>query len=99
MTHRDWLDVGFVTPVVPKQINGYETYNPGQIVKVEVRDESGSFHTVWEGEPGAVQQCPRAFTINITDISFKVTAVLITLDQSASISWNELDAVELVGIP
>ncbi len=96
---RDWVDAGFATPVVPKQINIYETYNPGQIVKVEVRDEGGSFHTVWEGQPHLESQCPRVFTINVTNIDFKVTAVLITVDQSASDAWNELDAVELVGTP
>jgi hypothetical protein len=95
----DWLEVGFATPVVPTQINIYETYNPGSIVKVEVRDEEGSFHTVYEATPAYVEECPRTFKINISDIDFKVTSVLISLDQSILMEWDEIDAVELVGRP
>jgi hypothetical protein len=95
----DWLDVGFATPVVPTQINIYESYTPGSIVKVEVRDTGGSFHTVWQGTPASVAECPRVFVINISDIDFKVTSVLISVDQSVLGNWDEIDAVELVGTP
>lgn len=95
----EWLDVGFATPVVPTQINVYESYTPGSIIKVEVRDAEGTFHTVWTGTPGSVSQCPRVFTVNISNIDFKVNAVLITLDQTALADWDEIDAVELVGTP
>ena len=95
----DWVDVGFSTPVIPTQINIYETYNPGSIVKVEVRDEEGSYHTVYEAAPTYVAECPRTLVINISDIDFKVTSVLISLDQSILMEWNEIDAVELVGRP
>lgn len=95
----DWLSVGFNTPVVPTQINIYESYTPGSIVKVEVRDESGSFHTVYTGTPAAVSACPRIFTVNIDDIDFKVNAVLISVDQTVLMDWDEIDAVELVGTP
>ena len=95
----DWLEVGFATPVVPTQINIHESYNPGQIVKVEVRDEGGSFHTVYQGSANVVSQCPRVFTINLTDITYKVTAVMITVDQTGYGDWDEIDAIELVGTP
>lgn len=95
----EWLDVGFAKAVIPTQINIYESYNPGSIVRIEVRDTSGSFHTIWEGTPSYVSTCPRIFTININTISFKVDAVLITIDQSVLLDWDEIDAVELVGTP
>jgi hypothetical protein len=95
----DWLDVGFAAPVVPTQINIYESYTPGSIVKVEVRDTEGSFHTVWEGTPASAAECPRLFVINLSDIDFKVTALLISVDQSVLGNWDEIDAVELVGTP
>lgn len=95
----DWLDVGFTTPVVPTQINIYESYTPGSIVKVEVRDLDGSFHTVYQGTPASVSDCPRVLTININDIDYKVNAVLISVDQSELNNWDEIDAVELVGTP
>jgi hypothetical protein len=95
----DWLDAGFATPVVPTQINIYESYTPGSIIRVEVRDTDGSYHTVWEGTPASVSTCPRTFVINITDIDYKVTSVLISVDQSVLGDWDEIDAVELVGRP
>ncbi len=95
----DWLDVGFEIPVVPTQIKIYETYNPGSIVKVEVRDEAGSFHTVYEATPAYVETCPRTLTINLSDMDLKVSAVLISVDQSVLMNWNEIDAVELVEKP
>jgi hypothetical protein len=95
----DWLDVGFATPVVPTQINIHESYTPGSIIKVEVRDTDGTFHTVWEDTPNSVSQCPRVFTVNVSNIDFKVTSVLISVDQSVLADWDEIDAVELVGTP
>jgi hypothetical protein len=95
----DWIEVSFVTPVVPTQINIHESYTPGQIVKVEVRDEGGSYHIVWQGTGAVVEQCPRVFTVNVTDITVRVTAVRITVDQSIGVNWDEIDAVELIGAP
>ena len=95
----DFVDVGFDTPVVPSQINIYETYNPGSIVKVELRDEAGSFHTIYEASPTPVETCPRTLTLDINFIDFKVTSIVISLDQSVLKNWNQIDAVEMVGRP
>ena len=94
-----WLEVGFDTSVTPTQINIYETAYPGQVVNVEVRDESGNLQTVWTGETYVDDQCPRVFTVDVTGVDYKVTAVRVSLDQSAANYWSELDAIELVGTP
>ena len=98
-TGYDWIEVSFATPVVPTQINIHESYTPGQIVKVEVRDTGGNYQTVWQGAGGAVSACPRVFTIDVTSVTVKVSAVRITVDQSILGNWDEIDAVELVGTP
>ncbi len=95
----EWLEVGFATPVVPTQINIHESNAPGSITKVEVIDTNSTFHTVWEGTPSSVSQCPRVFTVNVSNNDFKVNAVIISLDQSILADWDEIDAVELVGTP
>jgi hypothetical protein len=95
----DWLEVGFTTPVVPTQIQIFETYNPGSIVKVEIRDLDGSFHTVYETSPAVIESCPSTLNIDLEDIDYKVNAVLITVDQSVLMNWNEIDAVQLTGKP
>jgi hypothetical protein len=95
----DWLEVSFATPVVPTEISIRETYSPGFINRVEVKDERGLYHTVWEGTPGAVEQCPRVLTIPVSGVDVRVNVVRINLDQRDGGDWNEIDAVELVGQP
>ena len=95
----DWLEVGFTTPVEPTQIQIFETYNPSSIVKVEIRDLDGLYHTVYETTPAIIESCPSTLIIDLEDIGYKVDAVLITLDQSVLMEWNEIDAVQLTGKP
>jgi hypothetical protein len=95
----EWLEVSFATAVVPTEINIYETYSPGAINKVEVKDEAGLYYTVWQGTPAEVEQCPRVFTVPVSGVSARVNAVRINLDQREGPYWNEIDAVELVGVP
>jgi hypothetical protein len=95
----DWLEVSFATPVVPTEISIRETYSPGFINRVEVKDERGLYHTVWEGTPGAVEQCPRVLTIPVSGVDVRINVVRINLDQRDGGDWNEIDAVELVGQP
>ena len=95
----DWLEVTFATGVVPTEINIHENNSPGFINKVEVKDQAGLYYTVWQGTPGAVEQCPRVFTVSVSGVSARVNAVRISLDQRNGGDWNEIDAVELVGQP
>jgi hypothetical protein len=93
----EWLEVSFATAVVPTEVNIRETHSPGFINRVEVRDERGLYHTIWEGMPGAVEQCPRVLNIPVSGVEVRVNAVRISLDQRDGGNWNEIDAVELVG--
>jgi sugar lactone lactonase YvrE len=95
----DWLEVSYIVPVVPTEINIYESYNPHQIVKVEVLDTASTYHTVYTGDPQAVDTCPYIFTVEVRNADYQAVAVKISIDQSVlGTSWNEIDAVELVGM-
>jgi len=94
----DWLEVQFHFPVVPRRINIHETHAPGSIVRVEVLDEADQYHTVWEAEPTALDECPRVLSFLTTDVDVRVDAVRIHLDQRQGAQWNQIDAVELVGL-
>lgn len=94
----EWLELAYATPVIPTEINIHETYTPGFIIRVEVIDLVAGYHVVWEGSPTNVNSCPRIFSILVPDIDFPVAGIRITLDQTNAPSWNEIDAVELVGI-
>lgn len=94
---NDWLEVRFATPVIPTQINIYETYEPNQVVQVELIGADGTYFVVYSGAVTEQSACPFIFTIDV-DMNTTVVGVLITVDQSSSdLSWNEIDAVELVG--
>ncbi len=95
----EWLELTYATPVIPTQINIYETYNPGYIIRVEVISTVSEYHVVWEGRPRVVQQCPYVFSVPVSGIDFPVAGIRITVDQENLGSWNEIDAVELVGQP
>ena len=93
----DWLELLYEKPVYPDQINIYQNNLPDQVVKVEVVDPNLNYYTVYTGEP-SVTECPYTLTIDVTDIDFLVTGVKLTVDQSQlDASWDEIDAVELVG--
>lgn len=94
----DWLDVRFRWPVLPRRINIHETHSPGFIVRVEVLDEADQYHTVWEGEPTRSRTCPRLFSFLVTEVDVPVVGVRIHLDQRDGGNWNQIDAVELVGL-
>jgi len=97
----DIITLGFSQAVQPRQVNIHQTYNPGSIVRVELLPADGSPAIALPNstDPPGNTPCPGVFSINVSDISVLVNGVMIYLDQSNSPSWNELDAVELVGLP
>ncbi len=95
----DWLEVGFAQAVIPTEINIYKSHTPTQIVKVEVRDDAGSYHEVYTATPVATSPCPYILTIALQNANYRAVAVRITVDQTQlDLPWDEIDAVELVGV-
>ena len=92
----EWLEVSYTTPVIPVQVNIYETFNPGQIVKVELLDVDNIYHEVYTAKVQA-RACPGVLTIDISSADYQAISVRVTVDQSVVRNWAEIDAVELVG--
>jgi hypothetical protein len=95
----EWIQLDYGVPVQALQVNIIETYTPDQVVRVELLDTAGTYHQVYTGQPKTVTQCPYTLSISVDGADLKVVAVKITVDQSVSGQWNEIDAVELVGWP
>ncbi len=93
-----WLRLEYATPVIPTEINIHESYNPDAVSMVEVVDLDGEAHTVYQAEPTIQDVCPGVLTITLSDAPGAVNAVIVHLDQSDHSGWNEIDAVELVGV-
>ena len=92
----EWLALTYAAPVVPMAIRVHETYNPGAITKVELRDAAGTWRTVWEGPPQPAD-APRWFEVRVAADTWTTKEIRLTLDSDAVAGWNEIDAVELVG--
>jgi len=94
------LDIIFPRPLYTQKINIHESFNPDQVVKVEVFNaDTGAYYTVLQKNPLQIDRpCPYELQVLVEGIDFKTGQVRITVDQSQlGLGWNEIDAVQLVG--
>lgn len=98
---EEWLELTYDVPVVPTEINIYQSYNPSAVVEVDLVDTNGEIWVAWTGQPEAVEYCPDLMTITIElEQEILVGQVVVFIDQRATgWGWTEIDAVELVGFP
>ena len=92
----DWLELVYGESVRPTEIRIHEVFGLSSIVKVEVKDAAGTYHTVYTAQPRS-QTCPRVLTIPVAGISAMVKVVRLSFDQRVLNDWNEIDAVKLIG--
>jgi hypothetical protein len=80
-------------------VNIVQSYSPNQVLYVDLLDTDGEYHEIYLGEPvDRSDSCPYTLSIPVEDADYLAVAVKITIDQSVLANWNEIDAVELVGI-
>lgn len=94
----EWLEVTFAIPAIPGELLIVHSYNPTQVVKVELIDLDGAYHSVYTGRPEAAVECPYIQSIYIDGIDVLVGGARITVDQSELGGWDEIDAVGLTGL-
>lgn len=92
----EWLELTYREAVHPTLVRVRETYNPGAVTKVEARDTTGRWHTLWEGKD-ATKACPGWLETPIARPTWTCRVIKVTLNTAAVRGWNEIDAVELVG--
>lgn len=94
------LTLTYSIPVFITQIEVVESFNPDQVVKVEVLAPVGDYETVYTSEPEQVDRpCPYRLTIPVEGLNYKSDVIRITVDQSVlGLGWNEIDAVQLTGV-
>ena len=80
-------------------INIVQTFNPNQVVQVELLGVFDRGIAVYESQPLQVDQpCPYLLSIPIEKTEEQFSKVRVTVDQSVlGLGWNQIDAVELVG--
>lgn len=98
---KEWIELTYDVPVQPTEINIYMNYNPSQVVEVQIITTDGDAYTTTTTKPEIVPYCPDVYSISLElEKQLSVNRVKIFIDQSKlGIGWNEIDAVELVGVP
>jgi|GEM_PF-1042515 len=97
VTESESLTLYYDTAVQPTQINIHQNYNPGAITSVELIPAEGDFTVPVANSADTSTTCPGVFTIDV-QLDLEVIGVVINLDQTIVNDWNEIDAVELVGL-
>ena len=94
-----WLEVKFETAVYVTGVNIVQSFNPNQVVRVELVGALDRSIEIYNESPVQVDQpCPFEFDIQIDKTAGRFDAVRITIDQSVlGLGWNQIDAVELMG--
>ena len=98
---EEWIELTYAIPIVPTEITIYQSFNPSQVVEVDVITTEGVSYPIWIGAPKLVDGCPYLLTLPV-DLTEKIVVqkVRVYIDQSMlDVSWNEIDAVELTGSP
>ncbi|MCO8121989.1 S8 family serine peptidase [Stieleria sp. TO1_6] len=94
----EFLTVGFQTPVFATGAIIRETFGNGFVRQVEVRNAAtGEFEIVSIGPDNSQPGTPVDFSVSWNATSYLVDALRITVDTNHSLSYEEIDAVQLRG--
>lgn len=93
---REYLVLRFPNPAPAKRLLVWETYNPGAIDTVFVRNPgTGAWVPVYTHTAAAAGGNSRILNINFPLTSFPVQDVRLAINSAAVPGWNEIDAVAL----
>ncbi|HEY6321179.1 MAG TPA: hypothetical protein VJA16_06445 [Thermoanaerobaculia bacterium] len=93
----EWLDLKYLKPVRASEVRVRESLGSGAVIKVELFDEAGTAHTVWQGVDPTRELNYLILKFKLTE--YRVNRVKVTLATNLIPGWNEIDAVQLVGKP
>ncbi len=94
----EWLSLRYAKPVYATGVRVYQTLGRGAISSVLLVDQDDVAHLVWEGTDRRAP-CPGILEVTMAPTPYKVVGVRVELNESRTEFWNEIDAVELLGIP
>ncbi|KAK3092013.1 hypothetical protein FSP39_024454, partial [Pinctada imbricata] len=94
---HEHIEFEFEEDVYLSELNIYETYHGGAVKKIQAKNLSGKYETVYETPSVKSITSSRIFTPFIERLSFPVKQFKFFLDSTVCGSWSEIDAVELVG--
>jgi hypothetical protein len=93
----EWLDLKYAKPVHASEVRVRESCGSGAVIKVELFDEGGAGHTIWQGDDPTKDL--NYLILQFKPTAYKASRVKVTLATNVIPGWNEVDAVQLVGKP
>jgi hypothetical protein len=96
---EEWIELTYAERVRPTEVRIHESFNPGSVVRVDVKLASGQLQAVYTAAPAIIEECPRTLTVPITGVQDKILTVRLSVDQRLVGNWSEIDAVQLKGTP
>lgn len=90
-------DLEYHKEVYPVRVSIYETYNPGSVVAIWARDDTGQWLRLWYGPPQVVPHKPRIFSPPLQLCNFKTKMLRLEFNHSLLEYYTALDAVLLIG--
>jgi hypothetical protein len=91
----EWLDLKYPRPVHATEVRVRESCGSGAVIKIEVYDEQGEAHAIWQGNDPTTEL--NYLMVKFPKTTFKTDRVKITLATNVVPGWDEIDAVQLVG--
>lgn len=92
---KEFIKLGYATPMSIRQIAVAESHNPSAIYRVFVYDEAGKEYLVSTLNPMSVPLKGRMLNIFIEQTPYKVAAVKIEFDGSALPDYFAIDAIAI----
>ena len=94
-----FIEVEYAEDVYVTQINIYETFNAGGVVRVgALNPNTNTWSIIWESLEGPIYiESSRIFSPKLNITSFKTKNIRLDVDTTAAESYCEIDAIELVG--
>jgi hypothetical protein len=93
----EWLELKFLKPVHAAEVRVRESMGSGAVIKVELYDEAGVAHTLWQGVDPTKEL--NYLILKFKPTEYRANRVRVTLATNVIPGWNEIDAVQLVGKP
>lgn len=91
----EWLDLKYAKAVNATGVRIRESCGSGTVAKVELFDETGNVHKIWQGVDPTQEL--NYLTIKFPPTTYKVNRVKVTLATNILPGWKEIDAVQLLG--
>lgn len=93
---REFIQLGYADPAPINFIDIYETYKPGAVDTVYVKNpNTGLFEIVYSATASVQPDVSRILHISFPKTSFPVSEIRIAMNSGAVPDWNELDAVSI----